>query len=55
MDHLMLLLKQKTRPLAVGGTLVSGLALAGVAAAYVEAINKGGFAAVMQLVFIFAV
>jgi hypothetical protein len=37
----MTLVKSKARPLAVGGTLVSGKALAALTAAYVEAVNQG--------------
>lgn len=37
----MSLLKGKARPMAVGGTLVSGQIMAGLAAAYVEAVNNG--------------
>jgi hypothetical protein len=41
MEEVMRLLKSKARPLAVGGTLVSGKALAALTAAYVEAVNQG--------------
>jgi hypothetical protein len=42
MDSLMALLKDKTRPMAVGGVLISGALLAGLASAYVQAVNEGG-------------
>jgi hypothetical protein len=41
MDVVMSLVKSKVRPLAVGGSLVSGKALAALTAAYVEAVNQG--------------
>eukprot|EP00879_Flechtneria_rotunda_P026395 GHRR01028142.1.p1 GENE.GHRR01028142.1~~GHRR01028142.1.p1 ORF type:complete len:811 (+),score=359.13 GHRR01028142.1:614-3046(+) len=47
MDMVAQLIKAKIRPLAVGGSLVTGTALAGLAAAYVQAVNQG---AVPQLV-----
>lgn len=42
MEAFMAVLKGKTRPMAVGGTLISGPLMAGLAEAYVEAVNKGG-------------
>ncbi|WIA08464.1 hypothetical protein OEZ85_007901 [Tetradesmus obliquus] len=47
MDIVMRLVASKARPLAVGGSLVSGKALAALTAAYVDAVNHG---AVPQLV-----
>ena len=45
----MAVLKGKTRPMAVGGTLISGPLMAGLAEAYVEAVNKGGSFVVCML------
>lgn len=41
MDEFMKVLKGKTRPIAVGGTLISGALMAGLATAYVQAVNDG--------------
>lgn len=37
----MRVVKGKARPMAVGGTLISGALMAGLAAAYVQAVNEG--------------
>jgi hypothetical protein len=49
MDSLTQLLRGKTRPLAVGGALVSGAALAALADAYVSAVNQGVYGAMPAL------
>jgi hypothetical protein len=41
MEAFMGVLKGKARPMAVGGTLISGSLMAGLATAYVKAVNEG--------------
>lgn len=41
MEEFMRLVKSKAKPMAVGGTLISGTLMAALAAAYVKAVNEG--------------
>jgi hypothetical protein len=41
MEEFMRVVKSKARPMAVGGTLISGGLMAGLAEAYVQAVNEG--------------
>lgn len=41
MDEFMRVVKSKAKPMAVGGTLISGTLMAGLAKAYVQAVNEG--------------
>lgn len=41
MDDFIKVVKGKARPMAVGGTLISGTLMAGLADAYVKAVNEG--------------
>jgi hypothetical protein len=41
MDEFIRVVKSKAKPMAVGGTLISGALMAGLAAAYVQAVNEG--------------
>jgi hypothetical protein len=41
LEDFMTTVKHKARPMAVGGVLISGTLLAGLASSYVQAINNG--------------
>lgn len=41
MDEFMRVVKSKAKPMAVGGTLISGTLMAALASAYVKAVNEG--------------